>query len=124
MHIKHGLIVYEDYARMLVRGLKKRELRSYRTNIRGNIGIIANSRLYGIVSLTDVEGPYEARELLEYYDYHRVKPNVLLERFGNKSIRVRKVEPVVAFEEPIPIRIKRGARIRVRLDLDIKLNNI
>lgn len=122
MIIDRGLIVYEKYARMIVRGLKTWELRSYRTRIRGPIAIISGSHVYGIVDLYDIDGPYKAKDLIEYFEYHRVKPEVLLNRFKDKDVRIRKMMPIIRFEKPIPIGLKRGARIRVRINLEI--NNI
>lgn len=118
-----GLIVKEPYASMIVRGLKIWEIRKRRTNVRGEIYIIAGGFIIGKVELVDVLGPFTVEELLEHEEKHRVSYEDLKKYAGESKLYAWVLERAEEFERPLKIDIPKGAQIWVRLNRFKNINN-
>jgi hypothetical protein len=65
------------YAKLVISGKKKWDIRKTNTNIRGRIGILFGDTILGTVVLSDVKGPMSAKKLSEHTEhlstYERMK---------------------------------------------------
>ncbi|MHA1617462.1 MAG: ASCH domain-containing protein [Candidatus Njordarchaeales archaeon] len=111
--IAKGLIVREPYASMIVKGVKKWEIRSQRTKIRGQIAIVSKKRILGSVELVGVKGPFSVDELMRYYPYHKADRETLNKISRGKPLYAWRLDNPVEFKEPITINIPPGPVIWV-----------
>ena len=74
---KRGLIVQQPWLDMILSEEKTMDLRSFSTNIRGEVAILHDGKIWGYVNLYDVLGPMTKREIHEYYNQHRVDSHLV-----------------------------------------------
>lgn len=101
---------------MIVRGIKKWEIRRRKTSVRGDVLIICNGFAIGRAKLVDVLGPFSVDELMKYQDYHRVDEEFLREYSGGRKLYAWVFEEPEEFREKVKVEIPRGAQVWVRLE--------
>lgn len=108
-----GLVVKQPYAELIIKGLKRWELRARpppSDKVGRRIYLLSNGYVLGVVRIVDFKGPLSNRELSRYRSLH------LAGRTRYKYAWV--IEVVRRFSRPLRYRHPYGARIWVR---DVKL---
>jgi len=93
------------YAKLVISGKKKWDIRKTNTSIRGRIGILFGDTILGTVVLSDVKGPMSAKKLAEYTEHLST-----YERMNNyskgKKLYAWVLKNPVKFKKPIKINKK------------------
>ncbi len=113
---KRGLIIKQPYASMIVKGIKKWELRKRRTNVRGDVIILSGGNVLGKAELVDVKGPFSVEELRRFKHLHRVDEKELEEYSEGRELYAWVFESAEEFDHKQEVKIPRGAQVWVRLE--------
>ncbi len=114
-----GLIVKRPFIDLILSGKKRYEFRRFPTRYRGKVALIHRGKAYGTVFLKGVEELEVNRALPRMSEEERR----FLEKYaaGRETIYAWRLEDPVAFREPVPVEVKRGAQVWVRLkEEDVK----
>lgn len=119
MNIEKGLVIAEPWVSKILSGEKIWEMRSRSTSMRGPIALIkkGSGTIVGVVSVTQVSGPYGDREMSEHFYKHHV-PDALVEKPDYKWRYAWHLESVVKLDAPVPYRHSTGAVTWVNLSGD------
>ncbi len=119
-----GLIIREEYIRMILSGRKRWEIRRTNTRIRGTVALISRGMLYGFVDIVD-SFPVDVEELRERSDMHGVEPG-FVERYaaGRRRLYVWVVERPLRLPRPVPVRYARGAQVWAQISLGDILSSL
>lgn len=112
-----GLIVREEYIRLILSGRKRWEIRRTNTRVRGLVALVSRGMLYGFVEIVD-SFPVDVEELKERADMHGVEPG-FVERYaaGRRRLYVWVVERPLRLPRPVPVRYARGAQVWAQISL-------
>jgi predicted transcriptional regulator len=116
---RRGLIVRKYFIDLILSGKKRFEFRRLPTKYRGRVVLLWRGKAYGSVKVAgSIElSPREAISLSSEEE----RP--FLEEYlkGRKKVYAWKLEEPLRFREPLPVEVKRGAQIWVRLkEEDVK----
>ncbi len=100
--------VMEPYARYIVEGKKRWELRRYPTRIRGRVGVVSGGKLLGTVEILDSKGPFSLEELAEHQEKHLADPRFLREYAAGRPLYAWELGQARKFDRPIPIVARPG----------------
>lgn len=110
-----GLVIKDPWISYILDGRKKWEIRSSKSNIRGEIGLIRSGSglIVGSAALIDCIGPLSDEEFLANKSKHMVNS---LSQVGNyKSVYAWVLSNVKKFDNPIPYNHPQGAIIWVKI---------
>lgn len=71
-HEKRGLIIQQPWLDLILTGQKTMDLRSSDTQIRGEVAILHDGKIWGYVNLYDTVGPMTAAEIMNRELEHHV----------------------------------------------------
>lgn len=117
MIIKKALIIDSPWIEKILAGEKVWEMRSTRSSHRGHFGLIqkGSGRVIGIASLDNVSGPYNNKELENYFHFHHVGAD-LYERKDYKWRYAWELSSAKKLGSPVNYQHKNGAVTWVDLD--------
>jgi len=112
-----GLIIREEYIRLILSGRKKWEIRRTNTRIRGTVALVSRGLLYGFVDIVD-SFPVDVEELKRRVDMHAVPPSFVEEYSGGRRVLyVWVVERPMPLPRPVPVAYARGAQVWAQVSL-------
>jgi hypothetical protein len=93
------------YAKLVISGKKKWDIRKINTTVRGRIGILFGDTILGTVILSDVKGPLSARELSNFSEHMSTYKRIKKYSKGKKLYAWVLKRPI-KFKKPIKIKKK------------------